>query len=73
MDNLVEQLEGHAGSFKRIRRACEDQTVHAKGLVSNNETKFKQVKMSFPHLRSVLETDVIPSLNGMQALLNATR
>ena len=27
MDNLVEQLESHSENFKRMRRACEDQTL----------------------------------------------
>ena len=47
MFDLVEQLEFHADTFKRMRRACEDHTLRAKALVINNETNFKQVKMAY--------------------------
>lgn len=71
MDQLIEQLELHEEHFKRIRRTYDDLALRAKALVINNENNYKQVKMSFSHLRSVLETDVTASLNGMHALLNA--
>ena len=63
-------LEAPKSSMNRIRQACEDQAMHSKAMIMNSGTNYKQVKMSYSHLRSE-ESEVAPTLQSLHAVISA--